>query len=201
MKRVTDYVPTSEEKETGTRTMERVRGRGGFDRVKVSKSKDGQIAIAPAHQDVATGTAQLVDAMGLSSFDLGEVLINQLANAISVGRDVSELALNGALAVIKGIQPRDDLEALLAAQMAVTHNLTMDLGRRLKNADTLAQQDSAVNALTKLGRTFATQLATLKNYRTGGEQRVTVTHVNISDGGRAIVGNVNYGPPKGEGSQ
>jgi hypothetical protein len=30
----------------------------------------------------------------------------------------------------------------------------------------------------------------LKRYRTGGEQKVTVQHVSVSEGGQAIVGNV-----------
>jgi hypothetical protein len=33
----------------------------------------------------------------------------------------------------------------------------------------------------------------LKRYRTGGEQMVTVQHVNVSEGGQAIVGNVTQG--------
>jgi hypothetical protein len=31
----------------------------------------------------------------------------------------------------------------------------------------------------------------LKRYRTGGEQKVTVQHVSVNEGGQAIVGNVN----------
>ena len=34
------------------------------------------------------------------------------------------------------------------------------------------------------------QMETLKRYRTGGEQKVTVQHVSVSEGGQAIVGNV-----------
>jgi hypothetical protein len=34
------------------------------------------------------------------------------------------------------------------------------------------------------------QLEALKRYRTGGEQKVTVQHVSVSEGGQAIVGNV-----------
>jgi hypothetical protein len=34
----------------------------------------------------------------------------------------------------------------------------------------------------------------LKRYRTGGEQKVTVQHVSVSEGGQAIVGNVTQGP-------
>jgi hypothetical protein len=34
----------------------------------------------------------------------------------------------------------------------------------------------------------------LKRYRTGGEQKVTVQHVSVSEGGQAIVGNVTQTP-------
>ena len=30
----------------------------------------------------------------------------------------------------------------------------------------------------------------MKRYRTGGEQKITVQHVSVSEGGQAIVGNV-----------
>jgi hypothetical protein len=33
----------------------------------------------------------------------------------------------------------------------------------------------------------------LKRYRTGGEQKVTVQRVTVSDGGQAIVGNLTHG--------
>jgi hypothetical protein len=39
-------------------------------------------------------------------------------------------------------------------------------------------------------RTYTMQLEALKRYRTGGEQKVTVHHVSVNDGGQAIVGNV-----------
>jgi hypothetical protein len=45
-------------------------------------------------------------------------------------------------------------------------------------------------------RTFATQLEALKRYRTGGEQKVTVQHVSVSEGGQTIVGNVTHAAPE-----
>ena len=55
-------------------------------------------------------------------------------------------------------------------------------------------------ALNKLARTFAMQVEPLKRYRTGGEQKVTVQHVSVGDGGQAIVGNVTQAarPPAPE---
>jgi hypothetical protein len=43
----------------------------------------------------------------------------------------------------------------------------------------------------KLARTFAAQVEALKRYRSGGEQKMTVQHVHVAEGGQAIVGNVS----------
>jgi hypothetical protein len=40
-------------------------------------------------------------------------------------------------------------------------------------------------ALNKLARTFAAQVEALKNYRSKGEQRIVVQHVNVGEGGQA----------------
>jgi hypothetical protein len=118
-------------------------------------------------------------------------LISQLANAGSHGRQIDEDALNFMLSVVAGIKPKDQLEAMLAAQMAAIHTATMTFARRLANVETIEQQDSAERALNKLARTYAMQMEALKRYRTGGEQKVTVHHVSVNEGGQAIVGNVN----------
>jgi hypothetical protein len=39
------------------------------------------------------------------------------------------------------------------------------------------------------------QMEALKRYRTGGEQKVTVQHVSVGEGGQAIVGNVTQAAP------
>jgi hypothetical protein len=97
------------------------------------------------------------------------------------------------LSVVRGINPRDETEALLAAQMAAIHNATMVAARRLNHIETIPQQDSASTMLNKLARTFATQVEALKKYRSGGEQTIKVQHVTVNEGGQAIVGNVSQG--------
>jgi hypothetical protein len=74
----------------------------------------------------------------------------------------------------------------------------MTFVRHFDHIESLPQQDSAERALNKLTRTFTTQMETLKRYRTGGEQKVTVQHVSVGEGGQAIVGNVTQAPPKTE---
>ena len=90
----------------------------------------------------------------------------------------------GLVAAIKGVKPKDQLEAMLAAQIATIHFSTMMLARQFSEAESLIHQDNAERTLNKFARTFTNQLEALKRYRTGGEQKVTVQHV------QAMVGHV-----------
>src|SRR5271155_3767637 len=61
----------------------------------------------------------------------------------------------------------------------------------------IPRQDIAERAFNKLTRTFAAQMSALKEYRSKGEQKMTVQHVHVAEGGQAIVGNVNAAPEGG----
>jgi hypothetical protein len=140
--------------------------------------------------DEPLGYALLMEALGTVSVDFMDGLLCQLAKAGSHGQQIDERALNFMLSVVQGVKPKDQLEAMLAAQMVAIHMATMTFARRLAHVDTIQQQDSAERALNKLARTYAMQMETLKRYRIGGEQKVTVQHVSVSEGGQAIVGNI-----------
>ena len=145
------------------------------------------------HKDEATGWKHLMASLGTDSADFMAGVLSQLANAVSPGKGADEEAINFALAVIAGIEPKDELETMLAMQMVAIHLTTMTFTRRLAHVETLDQQHGSERALNKLARTYAMQLEALKRYRTGGEQKVVVQHVNVNEGGQAIVGTVDRG--------
>ena len=145
------------------------------------------------HEDEAAGCQHLMRALGTDSADFMAGVLSQLANAVSPGKGADAEAINFALAVIAGIEPKDELETLLGLQMAAVHMATMTFTRRLAHVETIAQQDSAERALNRLMRTYVAQMEALKRYRTGGEQRVVVQHIDIREGGQAIVGTVDRG--------
>ena len=149
------------------------------------------------HPDEATGSALLMTALGTTDPNFINGLLSQLGNAGSQGPRLDEGSLNFMLAVVKGIEPKDQIEAMLGAQMAAVHMATMTFARRLGHVENIPQQDSAERAFNKLARTFATQVEALKRYQTGGEQRMTIEHVNVHAGGQAIVGNVSPTPGGG----
>ena len=184
------YEPTEREKASLDRYRAQKATAPPAPRIQVTNDKRAA-SIAPDHPDMPIADALLKEALGTVSVDFRNGLLSQLANAGSRGRQIDEDALNFMLSVVTGIKPKDQLEAMLAAQMAAIHTATMTFTRRLGNVETIERQDSAERALNKLARTFAMQMEALKRYRTGGEQKVTVQHVSVNEGGQAIVGNVS----------
>ena len=189
------HVPTEKELAAFQRFKQRVSEAPPAPRIKVTHEKGG-VALSFDHPDEALGQVLLHEAVASTDADFVNGILNQLGNAAGRGGKTSERELNFALAVIKEIRPRDQLETMLAAQMAVVHDAMMTMARRLGNAETIPQQDSAERAMNKLARTFAMQLEALKRHRSSGEQKVTVQHVNVSDGGKAIVANVTQTKPE-----
>src|SRR5271157_890391 len=166
-------------------------------RLKVAPDAQGAEQITVDHPNKAFGQIALMKAVGTTDDDFLEGLVKQLVSVGSQGGNADESGTNFMLAVVKGIEPRDQIEAMLAAQMAAVHNAKMTFARRLSHVDNIPQLDSAQTAFNKLARTFAAQVDALKRYRSGGEQKMTVQHVHVAEGGQAIVGNVSASAPGG----
>jgi hypothetical protein len=183
------YQPTPEEIAAVGSIATRKKTRPPAPNLKISKvDKGGSVALD--HPDRDTGWLMLVNALGTTTYEFADGLISQLLNVGTNGQDCDGKGPNFMLSIIRGINPQDEVESMLAAQMAAVHMATMTVARRLNHVENIPQQDSASNAFNKLARTFAVQLEALNRYRTGGEQRVTVQHVTVNEGGQAIVGAV-----------
>jgi len=187
-----DYEPTKKDLEVVTAVAKRRNSATPAVQCKV-KSDGSSVEIGIDHPDIGMGRILLMQALGAANDDFSYGLLIQLANVVAKGRTVKVADLDRILAMVQGIAPRDETEAMLAAQMAAIHNATMTAARRLNHVETLTQQDSNSNMLNKLARTFTNQVEALKKYRSTGEQNIRVQHVNVSDGGQAIVGNVQTG--------
>lgn len=188
-----EYKPTDQEIAALKQHIARVAAAPTAPRLKVTQGEKAP-TFGMDHPDKLLASALLMEALGTVSVDFVNGLVAQLANVDARGSEIDEGRLNFLLSVVKDIKPKDQLEAMLAAQMAVVHVTMLRFTRQLADAETLQQQDSAERTLNKLARTYLMQMEALKRYRTGGEQKVTVQHVSVSEGGQAIVGNVTQGP-------
>jgi hypothetical protein len=191
----TDHAPSDGEKREIVTATERQRQRPPRVAVNLRQPEKALVQTCPTHSDGEGWSARLRDALGTSSAAFVDV---ELARLMTIFRDregvIDGSAVNAALAVIDGIKPQNETEAMLALQMAATHALTMKFSARLYSGaiETIPQQDSATLTLSRLQRAFTTQMDALSNMRRGGRQKVVVEHVHVYPGGQAIVGNVTH---------
>jgi hypothetical protein len=187
---------TPEERAVLSAHMARRKQKRPSPRVKLVEKVGSSVELSADHPLPYLGNALIMESLGTADFDFYDGLLTQLVNVGTQGKKPDERETNFMLAMVRGIGPKDEVEAMMAAQMAAVHMATMTFARRLARVDTILQQDSAERAFNKLARTFAVQLEALKRYRTGGEQKMTVQHVTVNEGGQAIVGSVS---PQGGG--
>jgi len=134
---------------------------------------------------------------GSRSDSWNNILANQavetlwLKNSDKAARDQQYGATVAALA---GIRPRDELEGMLAGQLLAAHNAAMECYRRaMIGEQTFEGRRENLSQANKLSRTYAALLDALNRHRGKGQQKVTVEHVHVHQGGQAIVGAVNQG--------
>jgi hypothetical protein len=95
------------------------------------------------------------------------------------------------IGALRGIKPSDVLEGMIAAQVIACHHAAMECYRRAMIPDqSFEWWRESLNQANKLSRTYTTLLEGLNRHRGKGQQKVTVEHIHIHDGGQAIVGTV-----------
>jgi hypothetical protein len=208
-KKVSDSVPAlsqapeSREVQAIEEAKERVKARSPRLQMKASaeaprergKSATMTRTLGPGHSDLKGFTDRFVDAFGTTSQAFAETEINRLMRGLGPHwtRPPTDQEINAALAVVDGIRPENEVEALLAAQMVMTHVLTMQAMSRAHWAEEVEKQQIASNVAIRFGRLFTLQVEALAKLRRKGEQMVRVEHVHVHPGGQAIVGPVNTG--------
>ena len=134
---------------------------------------------------------------GTELSEMAEALLGQCMKVLKSNEASDEFAGNDErgfmLAAVAEIQPRDAFERMLAVQMAATHVAMIRSGRWFAHTENVEQVKTHYAGYTKLARAYVSQMEALRKHRTGGKQTVTVQHVNVRDGGQAIVGNVEAG--------
>jgi hypothetical protein len=96
-----------------------------------------------------------------------------------------------AIRGLMGINPKDELEGMIAAQLVAAHAAAMECYRRaMIGEQTFEGRRENLNQANKLSRSWAVLLEALNRHRGKGQQRVTVEHVHVHAGGQAVVGAV-----------
>ncbi len=111
--------------------------------------------------------------------------------------DCTGLALDAA----ETIQAKNSLEKMLAHQLGAAHKLAMTFASR--SLSNLSESDKAItfqckeyyslesirasNASARMMESFQKGILALNKLRNGGSQTITVQHINVKNGGQAVV--------------
>ena len=134
-----------------------------------------------------------------------ERILLQMASMAAWCRDMTkEQKVHAAAELIAELEPANLTQAFLAEQMFSVHEAALVfLQRATMEGQTFEGTDANVLRATRLMRLFneqAEMLAILKGKTS--QQKVTVEHVHVHQGGQAIVGAVSTAKPdRGEGDK
>jgi hypothetical protein len=138
------------------------------------------------------GAGRLKRIGGSQNDDWNSILANQTVGALWRSESSDEELHHRCAATVSGlvgIDPKDELEGMIAAQLIAGHNAAMECYRRamLPNQSFEGRRENLSQA-NKLSRTYAVLLDVLNRHRGKGQQKVTVEHVHVHSGGQAVVG-------------
>ena len=158
--------------------------------------------LRPEEKDIKKFINQMSETVGTEDIDFFATLITQVSNINADVQNNKEIAANFSAAFLHGLEPKDQTEGILFAQMAGTHNLIMEYMRRsIIPGQHLEAAEDYTNRACKLMNIFIRQIETLEKYRgKSTQQKVIVEHVHVEEGGKAIVGNVEQ-RTRGEGDE
>jgi hypothetical protein len=162
-------------------------------RAKKAVADDEKATTVMAHDpDALKGALKRIG--GSQSDHWNNILANQTVQALWLKHsdpETRDKQYSATVAVLVGIGPKDELEAMVAAQLIAAHNAAMECYHRAAIGDQSfeGRRDNLAQA-SKLSRSFATLLEALNRHRGKGQQKVVVEHVHVHAGGQAVVGMV-----------
>lgn len=104
--------------------------------------------------------------------------------AACVWSGAAEMAVDAA----ESVQAANSLEKMLCHQIAAAHLAAMKLiGNSLDNLLPPVERARLSNASARLMQVYQEGLLTMLKLRTGGKQTISIQHVQVAEGGRAVV--------------
>jgi hypothetical protein len=168
--------------------------------LKPSRTNDQVLAPTP---DLEGHRAALRSVFGTLSEDYSQTMFGKLVAALRPNphEQLDEATLNAAIALIASMEPKTELEALLAVQIAGVGFAGQKFLRQSQHhLDEIFIGVYGSYAL-KLLRLQLDMIRALDQHRRGNKQTVEVRHVHIHSGAQGVVGIVNTSEQGGGGGK
>ncbi|WP_265570860.1 hypothetical protein [Sphingomicrobium nitratireducens] len=167
---------------------------------RIESDEDGgrKLAFGQDETREALNSIRLFKLSGSSSSQFAEDLMVRLSKIIKPTGDDSydSIRLGGALSLLAGVDPANEVEATMALQMVQASDVSQTFLQRAAVAQYVDQAKVFADLGMKAQRTFALHAETLAKLRRNGEQ--VVKHVHVNEGGQAVIAQtVNTGKGAG----
>lgn len=161
-----------------------------------AKTKPIEKKLRPAHELIPDEQARR--AFQVETKEEAQARIQEIASLLwhheSASQEEINISIVRAIEHFNSLAPRDGAEGMLAKQMVATYFAAIECMRRAAIPNQYSQaRDQELNQAAKLMSLYARQLDTLDKHRGKGQQKVTVEHVYVAQGGQAIVGHIDAG--------
>jgi hypothetical protein len=135
---------------------------------------------------------QLIDTLAAPGATALDASANRLDLITNLGADVAAMALDAS----ETMGANNSLEKMLAHQLAVCHDGAMRFSAKANLEQDPLHLVRLMNLANRSMETFQKGLLTLKRLRSSGEQRIMVQHVDVREGGQAMI--AQLAPGSGE---
>jgi hypothetical protein len=136
---------------------------------------------------------QDLDAIDYKS-SLMKLVVGSASAALSSKKPEGATEINNLLdkteGLIESFKPQNPMQAMLAAQMLVVHELQQHHTCYAKQTNHPKLRSLHVKDVAKLANVFLRQVHTFEKMQGKGNQKIMVEHVNVHPGAQAIVGSV-----------
>ena len=138
--------------------------------------------------------AALSEATGATDPTYANALFTQaLVSMPKVEANIVEYS-NMVVNTFKALSPKDEIEGMLVCQLIAIQAQAMEfMSRSVISNQSTQGVDLNINRSTKLLRLHHETIEALNRYRKKGTQTMVVQHVQVNQGGQAIVGQVQNG--------
>ncbi|HEX5931429.1 MAG TPA: hypothetical protein VFY74_06735 [Methyloceanibacter sp.] len=178
----------------GKMTSESVVNHEHPNRVSIEVEKgEGRYAVkAPANQDKRDWTRRLQKALGSRSKAFIVASLDRLLAACHLPRQLipTSTSVSSALALIESLEPKNEIEAALAVEIACLHAACGTLLGRLADACLDRPTIAAANAVAKLERALHSAINTFYRVKHGNTQVIRIERIEIQSGAQAVLGPV-----------
>ncbi len=159
--------------------------------MRLEMSEKGALDMNGINENEKETFLKLIDTFGTKGSEAAYLLMQQVVFLDSKNGE-NPVKANQMMNLIYGIEPKDEVEGMLASQMVAIHDLVMDCVARANLPEqTFEGRQLNLNSAIKLSRSYVGLVDALNKHRGKGQQKMTVEHVHVNEGGQAIIGNVD----------